>query len=82
MVVHARKCIKAMKLGIDRKSKKQPADAYSHYWKWRMLHPERALENFNRYGVDAVMIGRAAIGRPWFFSEIKHFLKRRAYSNF
>jgi len=35
--------------------------------------PERALECFNRYGVDAVMIGRAAIGRPWFFSEIKHF---------
>lgn len=37
--------------------------------------PERALENFNRYGVDAVMIGRAAIGRPWFFSEIKHFFE-------
>ena len=35
--------------------------------------PERALECFNRYGVDAVMIGRASIGRPWFFSEIKHF---------
>lgn len=35
--------------------------------------PERALECFNRYGVDAVMIGRAAIGRPWFFSEVKHY---------
>lgn len=28
--------------------------------------PERALECFNRYGVDAVMIGRGSIGRPWF----------------
>ncbi len=35
--------------------------------------PERALECFNRYGVDAVMIGRAAIGRPWFFYEVKHY---------
>ncbi|MGB4576417.1 MAG: tRNA dihydrouridine synthase DusB [Paludibacter sp.] len=35
--------------------------------------PERALECFNRYGVDAVMIGRAAIGRPWLFSEVKHY---------
>jgi nifR3 family TIM-barrel protein len=35
--------------------------------------PQRALECFNRYGVDAVMIGRAAIGRPWIFSEIKNY---------
>lgn len=35
--------------------------------------PERAKENFDRYGVDAVMIGRGAIGRPWIFSEIKHY---------
>jgi len=35
--------------------------------------PERAKYNFDTYGVDAVMIGRGAIGRPWIFSEIKHF---------
>jgi nifR3 family TIM-barrel protein len=34
----------------------------------------KALEMFNRYGVDAVMIGRAAIGNPWIFNEIKKFL--------
>lgn len=36
--------------------------------------PQKALEMKNRYGVDGVMIGRAAIGQPWIFREIKHFL--------
>ena len=43
--------------------------------------PEKALEYKNKYGVDGVMIGRAAIGYPWIFREIKHFVetgKRRA----
>ena len=37
--------------------------------------PEKALEYKNRYGVDGIMIGRAAIGYPWIFNEIKHFLQ-------
>jgi tRNA-dihydrouridine synthase B len=37
--------------------------------------PEKALEYRNRYGVDGIMIGRASIGNPWVFNEIKHFLK-------
>lgn len=36
--------------------------------------PEKALEYKNRYGVDGIMIGRASIGNPWIFREIKHFL--------
>jgi nifR3 family TIM-barrel protein len=36
--------------------------------------PEKALEYKNRYGVDGIMIGRASIGYPWVFNEIKHFL--------
>ena len=36
--------------------------------------PERAKEFKNKYGVDGIMIGRAAIGYPWIFNEIKHFL--------
>ena len=36
--------------------------------------PQKALEMKNRYGVDGIMIGRAAIGAPWVFREIKHFL--------
>lgn len=34
----------------------------------------KALEMYNRYGVDAIMIGRAAIGNPWIFNEIKSFI--------
>ncbi len=37
--------------------------------------PQKTLEYKNRYGVDGIMIGRAAIGYPWIFREIKHFLK-------
>ena len=36
--------------------------------------PEKAVEYKNRYGVDGVMIGRAAIGYPWIFNEIKHYM--------
>ncbi len=36
-----------------------------------------AYENFEKYGVDAIMVGRAAIGRPWIFQEIKHYLKTK-----
>ena len=36
--------------------------------------PERAGECFDRYGVDAIMIGRASFGRPWIFKEVRHYL--------
>lgn len=37
--------------------------------------PEKALEYKNLYGVDGIMIGRASIGNPWIFNQIKHYLK-------
>lgn len=37
--------------------------------------PEKAKEYFNRYGVDGIMIGRASVGRPWIFRDIRHFLE-------
>jgi tRNA-dihydrouridine synthase len=37
--------------------------------------PEKALLYKERYGVDGIMIGRAAIGYPWIFNEIKHFVQ-------
>jgi nifR3 family TIM-barrel protein len=37
--------------------------------------PQKALEYKNRYGVDGIMIGRASIGYPWIFNEVRHFMK-------
>lgn len=37
--------------------------------------PQKAVEYKNKYGVDGVMIGRASIGNPWFFNQVKHFIK-------
>lgn len=36
--------------------------------------PQKAVEMKNTYGVDGIMIGRASIGYPWVFNEIKHFM--------
>ena len=37
--------------------------------------PEKAMEMRDKYGLDGAMIGRASIGYPWFFNEVKHFFK-------
>ncbi|MBP6183766.1 MAG: tRNA dihydrouridine synthase DusB [Saprospiraceae bacterium] len=37
--------------------------------------PAKALEYKNRYGIDGIMIGRASIGYPWIFREIRHYLE-------
>jgi nifR3 family TIM-barrel protein len=37
--------------------------------------PQKALEYRNRYGVDGIMIGRASIGHPWIFREVKHYFE-------
>ncbi len=36
--------------------------------------PVRAREMFDRFGVDGIMIGRASVGRPWIFRDIRHYL--------
>lgn len=36
--------------------------------------PEQAVNHFEKYGVDGIMVGRAAIGAPWIFKEIRHFI--------
>jgi len=40
-----------------------------------IVSPASAREAFDRYGVDAIMIGRATVGRPWIFKEISHYLE-------
>ena len=37
--------------------------------------PEQAKKMCDEYGLDGAMIGRASIGNPWFFNEVKHFLQ-------
>lgn len=37
--------------------------------------PERAVEMRDSYGLDGAMIGRATIGNPWFFKQVKHYIK-------
>ena len=37
--------------------------------------PERAMEMRDNYGLDGAMIGRASIGNPWFFNQVKHFME-------
>ena len=41
--------------------------------------PERAVEMRDDFGLDGAMIGRAAIGYPWFFNEVKHFFKYKTH---
>jgi len=36
--------------------------------------PVKAREMFNSYGVDGIMIGRATVGRPWIFRDIRHYI--------
>ena len=43
--------------------------------------PEKALQYKNIYGVDGIMIGRASIGYPWIFNEIKAFLANGEHLN-
>lgn len=41
--------------------------------------PERAVEMRDEYGLDGAMIGRASIGYPWFFKEVKHYFETGAH---
>ena len=43
--------------------------------------PEKALEMKNKYGLDGAMIGRASIGNPWFFHQVKYFMKTGKYKS-
>jgi nifR3 family TIM-barrel protein len=40
----------------------------------------KAVEMFDKYGVDAIMIGRAAIGNPWIFGDVKDFIHERKHN--
>lgn len=42
--------------------------------------PERAMEMRDRYGLDGAMIGRASIGNPWFFNQVKHYFEKGTHA--
>ena len=56
------------------KVKENPRITIPIFGKGDIDSPQKALEYKNRYGVDGIMIGRAAIGYPWIFNEIKHYM--------
>ncbi|MEC8602561.1 MAG: tRNA-dihydrouridine synthase, partial [Bacteroidota bacterium] len=41
--------------------------------------PEKAIEMRDKYGLDGAMIGRASIGNPWFFNQVKYFIKNNSH---
>lgn len=58
-----------------RKVKKNPRITIPILGNGDINSPEKAKEAFEQYGVDGVMIGRATIGRPWIFKQIKHYFE-------
>ena len=44
-----------------------------------VFSPEKAIEMKDDFGLDGAMIGRASIGNPWFFNQVKHFFKTKTH---
>ncbi len=60
--------------GLIAKVKENPRITIPIFGNGDIDSPQKALEYKNKYGVDGIMIGRAAIGYPWIFNEIKYYL--------
>ncbi|MBS1556352.1 MAG: tRNA dihydrouridine synthase DusB [Bacteroidetes bacterium] len=79
LTVHGRTRVQMYKGSADwtliGKTKENPRMHIPIFGNGDIDSPEKAVEYKNRYGVDGIMIGRAAIGAPWFFNEVKHFIK-------
>jgi nifR3 family TIM-barrel protein len=60
---------------LIRKIKENPRIQIPIFGNGDVDSPEKALKMKNDYGVDGIMIGRASIGNPWIFNQIKYFLK-------
>ena len=60
---------------LIRKVKENPKMFIPVFGNGDVSDPYSALEKKRKYGVDGIMIGRAAIGYPWIFNEIKHYMK-------
>lgn len=79
LTIHARTRVQMYKGVADwswiLKVKEQAAFTIPLFGNGDIDSPEKALEYKQKYGVDGIMIGRAAIGNPWIFNQIKHFFR-------
>ncbi|TGE15688.1 tRNA dihydrouridine synthase DusB [Hymenobacter elongatus] len=78
LTIHGRTRVQMYKGGADwrlmAKIKENPRIKIPIFGNGDIDSPQKALEYKNRYGVDGIMVGRASIGYPWIFREIKHFV--------
>ncbi|MBC3539654.1 tRNA dihydrouridine synthase DusB [Rufibacter sediminis] len=79
LTVHGRTRVQMYKGEADwtliRKIKENPRIHIPIFGNGDIDTPEKAVEYKNKYGVDGVMIGRASIGYPWIFREVKHYMQ-------
>lgn len=79
LTIHGRTRVQMYKGNADwtliRKIKENPRIQIPIFGNGDVDSPEKALQMKNEYGVDGIMIGRASIGNPWIFNQIKSFLK-------
>lgn len=79
LTIHARTRVQMYKGVADwswiLKVKEQAAFTIPLFGNGDIDSPEKALEYRQKYGVDGIMIGRAAIGNPWIFNQIKHYFR-------
>jgi len=78
LTIHGRTRVQLYKGSADwdliGKIRENPRTAIPIFGNGDIDSPEKAKEYKDRYGVDGIMIGRAAIGSPWIFSQVKHFM--------
>lgn len=79
LTIHGRTRVQLYKGSADwslmRKVKENPRIKIPIFGNGDIDTPQKAVMYKNTYGVDGVMIGRAAIGNPWIFREVKHFIE-------
>ncbi|WP_181304948.1 tRNA dihydrouridine synthase DusB [Rufibacter sp. XAAS-G3-1] len=79
LTVHGRTRVQMYKGEADwtliRKIKENPRIQIPIFGNGDIDTPEKAIEYKERYGVDGIMVGRASIGYPWIFREIKHYMQ-------